>query len=563
MNLLSHLRVRTKLALLMGLSVLALVASIGVAASLMHQRMIDDRVDKLRAVMQTALGLLKSLESDVVAHRVTHEQAVEQFRNIIHAIRFDGGEGYIVAQTPAAIIVVHGANPKLDGSHTTAKDATGKTLTDLMLEKLRNTDESFVSYLFNKPGQTEPVPKVAYIAHFAPWDINLTVGAYTDDLDSAFHAVLWQLALISGAILLVMLLAAWLINRDISGSLGRLKGAMAVLATGDQATDVPGTSRRDEVGEMAAAVQVFKDNAIEMGRLKADHEAAEKRAADEKKRAMTKLAGDFETSVGAIVGTVGSSASGLETTAALMTRTAEQTSRQVTAVAAASEQAAANVHSVASAAEELSGSVAEISRQVATSATIAAKAVSESERTNTMVNGLANAAQKIGAVTSMINEIASQTNLLALNATIEAARAGEAGRGFAIVASEVKNLASQTAKATEEISRHIADMQSATGETVAAIQSIGATIGQINEIATTIASAVEEQGAATHEISRNIQQVAVGTEQVTRTIADVRQGANDTGTAANQMQDAAEKLSRQAERLTGEVGRFIAGVRAA
>ena len=286
-------------------------------------------------------------------------------------------------------------------------------------------------------------------------------------------------------------------------------------------------------------------------------------AREEKKSTMARIANDFEAKVGAIVNVVSSAATEMESTAASLNATAEQTSQQVTAVAAASEQASANVQSVASATEELSSSVAEISRQVANSAAVAAKAANESERTNALVNGLADAAQKINAVTSMIHEIASQTNLLALNATIEAARAGDAGKGFAVVASEVKSLANQTAKATEEISAHIAAIQNVTRDTIAAIQSIGSTIGQINEIATTIAAAIEEQDAATQEIARNVQQAAAGTTQVTRNIAGVTQTVGATGSAAGEVLGAAGELAKQAETLSGHVTAFLDEVRAA
>ncbi len=563
MNILSRLRLRTKLALLLGLFAFGLVAATAIDASSLHRRMLDDRADKLKATVDMILGPAASLEHQVAAQQMTRDQAMARLRDIVHAMRFDAGDGYLTLQSLEGVVLIHGTDPSREDKRGTAKDADGRPIIELIRDALRNGDSGVISYLFPKPGQTQPQPKVSYVARFAPLNAVFLAGAYIDDLESSFHAQLMGSLSVSGAILLVTLTVTWLVNRDIGGPLGRLNTAMAALANGDLDANIPDTGRHDEVGEMAAAVQVFKDNAIKVDHLKAEQEVAGRRAADEKKHAMTRLATEFESSVGTIVEAVATAAVRMETTASSMTATADQTSRQVGTVAAASEQASSNVQSVATAAEELSISVAEISRQVASSAVIAAKAVSESERTNTMVSGLADAAQKIGAVTNMINEIASQTNLLALNATIEAARAGDAGKGFAVVAAEVKNLANQTAKATEEISRHIADMQSATGDTVDAIQSIGTTIGQINEIATTIASAVEEQGAATREIARNVQQVAVGTEQVTRTIADVSRGAGETGMAATQMLDAAEKLSRQAERLTGEVGKFIAGVKAA
>jgi methyl-accepting chemotaxis protein len=350
--------------------------------------------------------------------------------------------------------------------------------------------------------------------------------------------------------------------RSITRPVQAMTAAMGSLAAGDKSVDVMGADRKDEIGAMARAVQVFKDNMIKAEALEAE-QARERAAREARAQKIESLTREFDAGVGAIVGAVSAAAAEMQTTAASMTATAEETSRQSAAVAAASEQASTNVQTVASAAEELSNSVAEIGRQVGASSAVAGKAVGEAERTNAMVKGLADAAQRIGTVTSLINEIASQTNLLALNATIEAARAGEAGKGFAVVASEVKSLANQTAKATEEIGAQIAAMQTATGETVAAIGSIGQTIGQVNEIATTIAAAVEEQGAATQEIARNVQQAAVGTQEVSSNITGVTQAAGETGAAAGQVLSAAGAPSQQAEALRSQVDRFLTAVRAA
>jgi methyl-accepting chemotaxis protein len=379
--------------------------------------------------------------------------------------------------------------------------------------------------------------------------------------------------LIGSTLMLVLILAsggvtagfvlAWLIGRGISSPVIAMTGAMGKLAAGDKTITVPALGRRDEIGQMADAVEVFKQNALEMDRMQAEQKLQEQRAAEEKTRMMNELAGQFESSVGGIVKTVATAASEMQSTAQSLSSTAEETSRQATAVAASSEEASSNVQTVAAAAEELSGSIKEISRQVAQSSDIASKAVVEAERTNDTVNSLAEAAHKIGAVVSLINEIASQTNLLALNATIEAARAGEAGKGFAVVASEVKSLANQTAKATEEIGAQISAMQNVTGEAVTAIQGIGSVIKQISEIATTIASAVEEQGAATQEIARNVQQAAAGTQDVSSNITGVTQASGETGAAANQMLGASNELAHQGELLRSEVDKFLIAVRAA
>jgi methyl-accepting chemotaxis protein len=343
-----------------------------------------------------------------------------------------------------------------------------------------------------------------------------------------------------------------------------LSVSMEELAGGNFGVVLPGLGRRDELGDVAGAVEKFKVVSEQKARdeaeakMKQDQIAAQQRKAD-----MIRLADQFEGAVGEIVETVSSASTELEASATTLTATAERSQELTTMVAAASEEASTNVQSVASATEELSSSVNEISRQVQESARMATDAVGQARVTNERVGELSKAAGRIGDVVELINTIAGQTNLLALNATIEAARAGEAGRGFAVVASEVKALAEQTAKATGEIGQQIAGIQSATGESVNAIREISSTIEKLSEISSTIAAAVEEQGAATQEISRNVQQAAQGTQQVSVHIADVQQGASETGTASSQVLSAAQMLSGDSSRLKVEVAKFLNSVRAA
>ncbi|OHC76410.1 MAG: hypothetical protein A3G18_03600 [Rhodospirillales bacterium RIFCSPLOWO2_12_FULL_58_28] len=349
--------------------------------------------------------------------------------------------------------------------------------------------------------------------------------------------------------------------RSISNPIGAMTGAMGELAGGNLEVNIPSQDKTDEIGEMAAAVQVFKDNAIRVKEMEAKQVEMERRAAEEKKALMMKMADDFDSRVGGVVESVSSASTEMQSSSQAMAATAEQTTRQATAVAAASEEASTNVQTVAAAAEELSSSISEISRQVSQSSEIAGRAVNDAKKTDAEIQGLAAAAQKIGEVVALITDIADQTNLLALNATIEAARAGDAGKGFAVVASEVKNLANQTAKATEEIGSQIGDIQSATDRAVTAIKGIVKTISDIDEIAAAISAAVEEQGAATQEIARNVEQAAAGTNEVSSNIAGVTQAANETGQAASQIQEASSELSRQSETLKGEVAKFLAQIR--
>jgi methyl-accepting chemotaxis protein len=357
-------------------------------------------------------------------------------------------------------------------------------------------------------------------------------------------------------------IAGWMIVSGVSTPIRAMTGAMGRLAQHDLTTEINGVGRMDEVGQMAAAVQVFKTSMIEADRLKEEQEQAQRIAA-KRSALVDQLTRDFDAKVQGVVQTVSNQASQMEASAQSMSATAEETTKQASAVAAASEEGAANVQTVASATEELSSSIAEISRQVSHSSRIAANAVIEATKANQMVQGLLSASQKIGDVVNLINDIADQTNLLALNATIEAARAGEAGKGFAVVAAEVKNLASQTSKATEEIGAQITGVQSATQDAVSAIASISKTIGEIDQIATTIAAAVEEQGAATQEIARNVEEAAKGTQEVSSNIGGVTEAANSTGTVANQVLSGAQSLSAQSGELRSLVQLFLTQVKAA
>lgn len=354
----------------------------------------------------------------------------------------------------------------------------------------------------------------------------------------------------------------WLIVAGVSSPIRVMTSAMGRLAQHDLNTQVEGAERKDEVGEMAKAVLVFKNSMIETDRLKAEQEEAQ-RVAAARSTLVDKLTREFDAKVQTVVQGVSSQATQMEASAQAMSATAEEATKQASAVAAASEQGAANVQTVASAAEELSSSIAEIGRQVSHSSQIAANAVTEARKANEMVQGLLGASQKIGEIVALINDIADQTNLLALNATIEAARAGEAGKGFAVVAAEVKNLATQTSKATEEIGAQITSVQGATQDAVNAIGSIGKTIGEIDQIATTIAAAVEEQGAATQEIARNVEEAAKGTQEVSSNIGGVTEAANSTGAVANQVLSSARTLTHQSGEMRELVENFLTQVKAA
>ena len=364
-------------------------------------------------------------------------------------------------------------------------------------------------------------------------------------------------------VMLVLLGSAVFAALNVARPTRRIGEVLLELAKGNKAVEVPYSERGDEVGDNARAALTFRDNLVRIEKMEAEQKRTEAEAAAARKAEMHRLADEFQAAVGGIVDTVSSASGDLATAAGTLTKTADVTQELAGSVAAASEQASANVQSVATATEEMTSSVNEISRQVQESSRIAGEAVKQAQQTDARINELSQAAGRIGDVVKLITAIAEQTNLLALNATIEAARAGEAGRGFAVVASEVKALAAQTGKATEEISTQITGMQAATQDSVAAIKEIGGTIGRISEIASTIAAAVEEQGAATQEIARNVGEAAKGTGQVATSIADVNRGAGETGAASSKVLSSAQSLSTESTRLRSEVDKFLSTVRAA
>jgi methyl-accepting chemotaxis protein len=396
-------------------------------------------------------------------------------------------------------------------------------------------------------------------------DLKLTVKHEQDQIGpraakAASQAVIIT-AIVAGVALILGVFAAWKIGSGISRPIQQITDAMKELAGGNKQTDIPGQDRFDEIGDMSKAVLVFKENMIRAEELAAQEAEAVKRR-ERRAEKINELTADFDQDMSVILKALASAATEMQSTATGMSSTAEETSRQSSIVAAAAEQASTNVQTVASATEQLSASISEITQQVSQSSSVANRAVEDAEKTNTQIRGLAEAAQKIGDVVGLISDIAEQTNLLALNATIEAARAGDAGKGFAVVAAEVKNLATATSRATEDITNQITGIQNETDGAVTAIGTISSTIAEISEISATIASAVEEQGAATLEITRNVQEASVGTTEVTSNIVSVNEAAGSTGAAAEQVLSAASELSRESEGLRHKVEDFLAAVRA-
>ncbi len=556
-----NLKISLKLQVMVAVAIIGILAVALVGLWNLRDNVLEDRKARVRELVLLAREIVDLDHQRAIKAGLSEDAAKEQAKDTLRHLRFDGTNFFFAIDSHG--LNVANPDPRQEGRNNwDARDSDGVYFARQLIAQA-NRGGGFSAYRFPRVGGNQPLPKIGYSVRFDPYDWAIGAGVYIDDVDAIFWSQVEHVGLIILLVLAVVVAGSVMLSRGVTRPLAVITGAMRRLADGDKAISTPYGARRDEIGRLAQSLDVFRDNAVRLDAAEEERRTAEERAAEDRRRAALRIADEFESRVKAVVEAVSSGSTDLRGMAETMRQTAQETSQRASVVAGASEQASSNVSTVATASEELAASVSEIARQVEHASGIAQRAVGETRKTDEMIKALADAATKIGEVVQLINDIASQTNLLALNATIEAARAGEAGKGFAVVASEVKALANQTGKATEEIAGQVSAIQSETNAAVAAMRGIGGTIGEINEVSSSIASAVEEQGAATREITRNTQEAAQGTGQVTSNIATVSDSAEKTGTLAGNVLTKATELGTQAEKLRSEVDQFLRGIRAA
>jgi len=556
-------RVFTRILLLVILALAALMAVAGFVISQSGDLLFEQKKADIQHVVEAAAALVADFERRAAAGEMSREEAQAQAKRAIGAIRYGGGKEYVFVYDYNGINVVHPVKPDWVGTDRIGeRDPTGKYFIREFIEVAKKGG-GHVDYLFQLPQSTQRVPKISYIAGFAPWQWLLGSGVWIEDVRAANWHLVRNIGLWLVGITLVLLGASIMVTRSIGGPIKRLTRSLRRLADGDIDAAVEGAERHDEFGAIARAIVELRDAVRNRMQDEMRRDADAKRAGEaDRQRFLADVAHSLDRQVKAVADAVGAAAQALVGTARSMTSISAEAQREAGAASGVSRSAAEHVATVGEAAGQLDGAISEIGAQVQQSSKIAQDAVTQIREASAIVRTLSAASADIGKVVLLIQAIAEQTNLLALNATIEAARAGEAGKGFAVVASEVKQLATQTSKATEEISGRIHAVQGATDQAVAAIDNVDKTIARINEIGSRIAAAVEEQGAATSEISRAGRHAAEQTEQLAASLVRLLEAASDTSNSSEEVVSSASGLYDQAASLKRQVDEFLAHIAA-
>lgn len=531
-----------KLYALVALAGLSLIILGGTALYYQFGTMFQQRVNRIELMTEAAVNLIDRYHALAEKGEMSAAAAQSEALKNVVAMRFDH-DGYFFVMDEKGRIRMH-IKPEMIGTDLSDQaDANGFRFVADVLPRARQEGHAQVSYAWVRPGENEPTTKIAVFRYHKPWGLYVATGVHIGDLNTAIWEQIKRLSLIGVGIMIALAAVSGLIIRSIIRPNNRLLDAMGVLATGETGVALEEAKRSDEIGAMARAVLVFRDNAIERQRLERE-QAAEQERRNRRAILLDSLIGGFESTVGGSLATINDAASNLQLTAQAMTASATQTASQSNSVAAAAQQASGNVQTVAAAAEELGTSVEEIGRQVAGSARLAQTAVGEADSTAHLVQLLSQTSTKIGDMVGLISTIASQTNLLALNATIEAARAGEAGRGFAVVAAEVKNLANQAAKATEQIGAEINGVQAISTEVVSALESIRGSVEIMRNNVIATAASVEEQSAVTRDMSANMQSAARSVTEIASNMTGISAAVTQVSQAVATTREAARVLAR-------------------